>query len=128
MSVKIVFSDIDDFTHFISNVTCNTPNFGPLISALIRAADQPDTDAADSADNADAGDSAANIITNYGALQPGDRVRWEGRTIQSDGEVISVDSGENDDGTVVRIRRDDTGKVFKITFDQGPTYGKMYRL
>lgn len=54
----------------------------------------------------------------------GKQATWIGAKYQATGLVI--EAYDNDSGDVVlRIRRDDTGKVLKITFDDNET-GKLY--
>lgn len=132
--LKIEFDDVDDMMYVLTGKPrpgTGFPQLAGLFAALDAAARDragdatPDQDA--KVNDCDPEQGAGNeVVTNYASLRPGDRVRWEGRTIQADGEVLSVDGDY--DSTVVRIKRDDNGKTFKITFDDSPTYGKMYKL
>lgn len=134
--LKIEFDDIDDMMYVLTGKPrpgTSFPQLAGLFAALDAAAQDradADPDAKSNACDPEPGETTTNVVTNYASLEVGDRVRWEGRSIQADGEVISVDVNEDADGDVVivRIKRDDNGKTFKITFDDSPTYGKMYKL
>lgn len=126
--LKIEFDDVDDMMYVLTGKPRPGSGFSALSGLMAALADAKinAVQGQQASCDPEPGDDETNVVTNYASLRPGDRVRWEGRTIQADGEVLSVDGDY--DSTVVRIRRDDNGKTFKITFDDGPTYGKMYKL
>lgn len=132
MGVRIEFDDVDDLLYVLTGERPEREMPEGLKALLQAVGDSIAKSAADKNDamldacSSGPGDTETNLVTDYASLRVGDAVRWEGRTIQADGEVVDVDV--DDDITVVRIRRDDTGKTFKITFDDSPTYGKMYKL
>lgn len=134
--LKIEFDDVDDMMYVLTGKP--RPGNGLQLAGLFAALDaaaqnradaacaSPDPDAKANACDTAPGDTETDLVTNYAALEVGDQVRWEGRSIQADGDVMDVDTYDN--STVVRIKRHDNGKTFKITFDDSPTYGKMYKL
>lgn len=131
--LKIEFDDVDDMMYVLTGKHRPDSGFAALAGLMAAIADaKANATMEGQRDSCDPkpGDDETNVVTNYASLEVGDRVRWEGRSIQADGEVISVDVNVDADGDVVivRIKRDDNGKTFKITFDDGPTYGKMYKL
>lgn len=130
--LKIEFDDVDDMMYVLTGKPRPGSGFSALSGLMAALADAKinAVQGQQASCDPEPGDDETNVVTNYASLEVGDRVRWEGRSIQADGEVISVDVNVDADGNVVivRIKRDDNGKTFKITFDDGPTYGKMYKL
>lgn len=139
MGVRLEFDDVDDMLYVLTGKPRPDSGFAALAGLMAAIADakanatmkgQRDSCDPEPGDEPERAFTSSNVVTNYASLEVGDRVRWEGRTIQASGKVISVDVDEDVDGdvVVVRIKRDDNGKTFKITFDDSPTYGKMYKL
>lgn len=136
MGVRLEFDDVDDMLYVLTGKPRPDSGFAALAGLMAAIADakanatmkgQRDSCDPEPGDEPERAFTSSNVVTNYASLEVGDRVRWEGRSIQADGEVIDVDIDDDNTGTV-RIRRDDNGKTFKIVFDDSPTYGKMYRL
>jgi hypothetical protein len=108
MAITITFDTYAEFIQFVStDTTASKIKVGSYVEDPIVAYD--------------AADNPTKSVYTYPAdLAVGDEVRWEGRKFMFDGEVVETFINDNNDA-VVRIRRSDTGKVVRITFDQNET-------
>ena len=121
MSVKIEFDSVYQMIHFCG-VVAGDPFTADDDDTVAQSTDD-DTVPAHPSDT----DVPRGTPVDYTKLSPGDRVRWEGRTIWANGTVDDIQVLDNGD-VIVRIQRDDNGSTFKITFNDEPTFGTMYRL
>jgi hypothetical protein len=108
MAITITFDTYSEFIQFVSTDTpASKINVGTYVEDTFVAYDGAD-------------DPTRSIYNYPSDIALGDMVHWEGRKFQFDGEVIETFRNDNNDA-VVRIRRNDTGKVVRITFDQNET-------
>jgi hypothetical protein len=131
MAITITFDTLSDALAFIGKprlidmALTETPAPAPMAATYPSAADLGMPVFTDMDDAHDI-PSGRRIYTDITQPDEGDRVRWDGHKFQFTGQVIEAFDNDNGD-LVVRIRRDDTGKVVKITFDDAEG-GSLYAL